>query len=280
MQQLRALCTAERCTLFVGLLTAFNVLLHQLSGQNDIVVGTDVTNRTRTGVENLIGFFVNQLVLRTDLCGDPSFRTLLARTREVVLAAEAHQELPFDRLVEALRPERETNRAPLFQIKIVFADAPPPSLRMPGIEASLIEVETGTTQLDLILFLVDAPDGLRMAFEYNTDLFDELTIVRMTNEYVDLINGAVSAPDSAISSMKTRTSMENTTQTITRRKRPSIDLEKLKSVRVARQHQNSAEGFRVMQSFSEASFPCWNPPTVTETWPALPRRTRVLWKAS
>ena len=178
---------------------------------------------------------------------------------KIVLAAEAHQELPFDRLVEALRPERETNRAPLFQIKIVFADAPPPSLRMPGIEASLIEVETGTTQLDLILFLVDAPDGLRMAFEYNTDLFDELTIVRMTNEYVDLINGAVSAPDSAISSMKTRTSMENTTQTITRRKRPSIDLEKLKSVRVARQHQNSAEGFRVMQSFSGGKLPVLEP---------------------
>jgi alpha-ketoglutarate-dependent taurine dioxygenase len=230
-QDLRTLACREGCTFFVTLLAVFQVLLHRLSGQIDIVVGTDVANRNRSEIEGLIGFFVNQLVLRTDLGGNPSFRTLLARTREVVLAAEAHQDLPFDKLVEALRPDRRTNRAPLFQVKIVFADAPPPPLRLPGLDMSLIEIETGTTQLDLILFLVDAPEGVRVTFEYSTDLFETATIARMADNYEALIASATAAPDDAINTLNMRTTMEKQLQTMTRRKRAAADLVKLKSIR-------------------------------------------------
>lgn len=255
VEQLRMLCMAEGCTLFIGFVAVFNLLLQQLSGQNEIVIGTDIANRTRTEVEGLIGFFVNQLVLRTDLSGDPSFRTLLARTREVFLAAEAHQEFPFDRLVDALHPERRSNRAPLFQIKIVFADAPPPGLKLPGLEATLIEIKAGITQLDLILFLVEAPDGLRMTFEYNTDLFDDSTIVRIRDQYIELLRRAISQPDAVMSLPATRSHMESTTPTIARRKRGSIDFERLKSMHVPSRQQNGTSGFRMSQISGESKLP-------------------------
>jgi amino acid adenylation domain-containing protein len=230
-QELRALSCRENCTLFATLLAAFNVLLHRMSGQSDVVVGADVANRNRSEIEGLIGFFVNQLVLRTDVSGDPSFRALLRRTQEVVLSAEAHQDLPFDRLVEALRPDRRSNCAPLFQIKIVFADAPPPPLRLPGLDMSLVEIETRMTQLDLILFLVDAPEGMRVTFEYSIDLFDAATIARIAGNYATLIASAAAAPDAAISTLSMRTTMETQPQTMARRKRAVPDLATLKSIR-------------------------------------------------
>lgn len=231
MADLRALACRENCTLFTALLSVFNVLLHRMSGQTDIVVGTDVANRNRNEVEPLIGFFVNQLVLRTELAGDPSFRALLTRTREVVLAAEAHQDLPFDKLVEALRPERHASRAPLFQVKIVFADAPTPPLRLPGLDMSLIEIETGATQLDLILFLVDSPDGTKASTEYSTDLFDVATIARMATNFEALIASVTTAPDIPISKLNMRSTMQIETPAAPRRKRVGEDLAKLKSFR-------------------------------------------------
>ena len=223
-RDLRALACRENCTLFAALVAAFNALLHRLSGQADIVVGTDVANRNRSEIEPLIGFFVNQLVLRTDLSGDPTFRALMARTREVVLAAEAHQDLPFDKLVEALRPDRNTSRAPLFQVKIVFADAPPPPLRLPGLDMSLIEIETGAAQLDLILFAVDAPDGTRFSIEYSSDLFDAATIARMAASFAALIAAATASPDTPISNLNMRPTMQIETPAMPRRKRPGEDL--------------------------------------------------------
>ena len=239
-QDLRALGSREACTLFVALLAAFNALMQRMTGQVDIVVGTDVANRNRHEVENLIGFFVNQLVLRTDLCGDPSFRNLLARTREVVLGAEEHQDLPFDKLVEALRPEREVNRSPLFQVKLVFADAPTPALHLPGMDMSLMEIETGMTQLDLILFLEDSPEGVRISFEYSTDLFDASTIASLADTYEALITQAVAAPEAAISTLSMRT---KTMEIPTRRQRAGIDLTKLKGIRPKPVHE--AEMFRI-----------------------------------
>jgi alpha-ketoglutarate-dependent taurine dioxygenase len=252
---LRALGSREGCTLFVALLAAFNVLLHRISGQVDLVVGADVANRNRSEVEGLIGFFVNQLVLRTELGGDPSFRSLLERTREVVLGAEEHQDLPFDKLVEALRPERQNNRAPLFQVKVVFNDRPTPPLQLPGLEMSLIEIETGMTQLDLILFLVDAPEGVRVCFEYSTDLFDGTTIARMAENYAALIASVTAAPDAAISTLKTRTSMEMQTPTMTRRKRAGDDLAKLRSLRPQPIHLSESEGFRIAPLHPQQKLP-------------------------
>jgi alpha-ketoglutarate-dependent taurine dioxygenase len=255
VDEMRSLCTSANCTLFVGLLAGFNVLLSRLSGQNEIVIGTDVANRTRTETENLIGFFVNQLVLRTSLNGSHTFRDLLARSREVVLGAEAHQDLPFDRLVEALRPERRTNRMPLFQVKLVYGDTPPSAFGIPGLQTSLLEIDTGATQLDLILFLVDTPKGLRMTFEYCTDLFDKSTIVQIADQYARLIAGLTNAADVAMNSLEVRTDMESNTQTVARRKRPSIDLERLRNGRVSTPDRNGTAGFRVDTPLSEGALP-------------------------
>jgi len=254
-QDLRALGNREGCTLFTALLTGFNILLQRMSGQAEIIVGTDVANRNRSEVEGLIGFFVNQLVLRTNLDGDPSFRAALARTREVVLGAEEHQDLPFDKLVEALRPERKTNRAPLFQVKLVFADAPTPPLRLPEMEMSLIEIETGRTQLDLILFLVDAPGGVRMSFEYSTDLFDAATIARMADNYAALLAGATAKPDAAISTLKMRTTMSTLPQTVTRRPRAGVELAKLKSIRPQPVAITESNTFRVAPLHENETLP-------------------------
>jgi amino acid adenylation domain-containing protein len=269
-RDLRALACRENCTLFVALVAAFNVLLHRLSGQTDVVVGTDVANRNRRQVEPLIGFFVNQLVLRNDLAGDPSFRALLARTREVVLAAEAHQDLPFDKLVEALRPDRNTNRAPLFQVKVVFAEAPTPPLRLPGLDMSLIEIETGTTQLDLILFLVDAPDGARVSIEYSTDLFDAKTIARISADYEALMASATAAPDTPISTLNMRSTMQIETPAMPRRKRPGEDLAKLKSFRPKPVQLADRETFRLTSLHPEERLPLvLSPPSDDADLPAL-----------
>ena len=271
----RSLACRESCTLFTALLAAFNILLHRLSGQTVIVVGTDVANRNRSEVEPLIGFFVNQLVLRIDLSGDPSFRALLARTREVVLTAEAHQDLPFDKLVEALQPDRSTNRAPLFQVKVVFADAPIPLLGLPGLETSLVEIETGTTQLDLILFLVDAPDGVRISIEYSTDLFDATTIARMGASFESLIANATATPDTSISTLKIRPTMQIDTPALPRRKHLGDDLAKLKSFRPRPVQLAERDVFRVTSLNPEEKLPLvLSPPFEDADLPTLAVRNK------
>jgi acyl transferase domain-containing protein/acyl-CoA synthetase (AMP-forming)/AMP-acid ligase II/acetylornithine/succinyldiaminopimelate/putrescine aminotransferase/alpha-ketoglutarate-dependent taurine dioxygenase len=231
----RGLARREGCTVFMALLAAFQVLLARWSGQEDLVLGADVANRNRRETEDVVGFFVNQLVLRMRAGGNPTFRELLARTRGVVLAAEDHQDLPFDKLVDALRPDRELNRSPLFQVKVVFSDAPTPALELSGMQMSLVEIETGTTQLDLILFMVDTPDGMRLTLEYSTDLFEAPTIARMADEYKSLLQQGVTAPDAALSTLRRTTRMQVIPQTLTpaRRQRTDLDLNKLKSLRPA-----------------------------------------------
>ena len=234
----RWLAKRQGCTTFMTLLAGFEVLLAQWSGQEDLVVGADVANRNRRETEDLVGFFVNQLVLRTRVGGNPTFRELMALTRDVVLAAEEHQDLPFDKLVDALRPKRELNRSPLFQVKVVFSDAPAPALELPGMQMSLVEIETGTTQLDLILFLVDAPEGIRVTLEYSTDLFEASTVKRMADEYESLLQQAIAAPDAALSTLRRTHLMQVMPQlpTPARRQRTSLDVSKLKSVRPATTH--------------------------------------------
>ncbi|HVF49589.1 MAG TPA: amino acid adenylation domain-containing protein, partial [Pyrinomonadaceae bacterium] len=189
--KLNDLSRSEGATLYMTLLAAFKTLLFRYTGQRDIVVGTPIANRNRMEVENLIGFFVNTLVLRTDLSGDPTFAQLLARVRDVTLGAFAHQDLPFEKLVEELRPERDMSRTPLFQVMFSLQNAPLPSVRLGEAVMRLQDDETNTAQFDLTLDLMERDGAILCALEYNTDLFDPETANRMLSHYLRLLGEIV-----------------------------------------------------------------------------------------
>jgi amino acid adenylation domain-containing protein len=202
---LGALGRHEGSTLFMTLLGAFQVLLHRYTAAEDVVVGTPIANRTRTETETLIGFFVNTLVLRTDLSREPTGRELLARVREVSLGSYAHQDMPFERLVDELSPERDLSRPPLFQVLFVMQNAPSSPLRLPGLLLREVDAEIVTAKFDLALFMAEGQDwlvgskeGLMAWFEYNTDLFEGATITRMMGHFQALLEGLAASPDQRI----------------------------------------------------------------------------------
>ncbi len=205
---LKALSRQEGVTLFMTLLAAFQTLLHRYSSQEDICVGTPIANRTRAEIEGLIGFFVNTLVMRVDLSGDLTFRELLKRVREVALEAYAHQDLPFEMLVEALQPRRNLSHTPLFQVMFVLDNAPRQPITLPGLTLSPLEVESGKATFDLTLSLADGPHGLSGYCEYNTDLFDAATAERMLGHYQTLLEGIVADADQSLSTLPLLTQAE------------------------------------------------------------------------
>ena len=192
----------ENATLFMTLLAAFNVLLHHYSGQDDLVVGTDVANRNQAETESLIGFFVNQLVLRTDLFGNPTFREILRRVREVALDAYTHQDLPFDKLVEMLKPERSLKYAPIFQVKLVLQNAPMPPLEMANLSLADYPVESGVSRLDLTLLFWEEEDGLKGTIEYDTDLFDAASITRLSQLFERILQFVTEQPQASMAEIK------------------------------------------------------------------------------
>lgn len=185
-------------TLFMTLLAAFQTLLRRCANQEDIVLGTPIANRTRRETEDLIGFFVNTLVMRTDLSGNPSFRELLRRVREVALQAYAHQDLPFEKLVEELKPERNLSHMPLFQVMVVFQNAPDVKLTLPALELHEFNLEGQTSKVDLSLYIGQTTEGLKLSFEYNTDLFNATTIERMSRHFRTLLAAVVANPDQSL----------------------------------------------------------------------------------
>jgi len=193
-RRLMELSRAEGATLFMTLLAAFSVLLSRYSGQRDLVLGTPIAGRSRPELEGLIGFFVNTLVLRMDVSGQPSFRELLLRVKETALEAYAHQDVPFERLVEELRPERDLGRNPLFQVMFVLQNAPRQDLALPGLRVTPLEIERNAAQFDVSLHLRPRPEGLVGFFEYATDLFEAGTIERMAGHFVRLLTGVVTDP--------------------------------------------------------------------------------------
>jgi amino acid adenylation domain-containing protein len=190
---LQELSRREGVTLFMVLLAAFAVLLKRYTGRQDVVVGTPIAGRNRGEVEGLIGFFVNTLVLRTDLSGDPTFRELLERVKEVALGAYAHQDLPFEKLVEELQPERSLAHTPLFQVMLVLQNAPGGEVELPGLKLTPLgggsgesgrgAIEGGTAKFELTLTVVETREGLRGAVNYNRDLFDGTTIERLMGHW-------------------------------------------------------------------------------------------------
>ena len=203
-EQLKALGHTSGSTPFMVLLTAFNVLLHRYSGQSDIVVGTPIANRNQPELENLIGFFANTLVLRTQfsdpLSGGTSFRELLAQVHANTLAAYAHQDLPFEILVEELQPERASNGNPLFQAMFVWQNTPLPSIELPNLTMSpAVNLTTGTAKFDLEVQLWQGADGISGDWVFSIDLFDRTTIQRMTAHFHTLLAGIAANPDQPVS---------------------------------------------------------------------------------
>ena len=208
-QSLIAVGQREGATLFMTLLAAFKTLLWRYSGQEDVVVGTPIAGRTHTELEGLIGFFVNTLVMRTDLSGDPTFLQLLSRVREVALGAYANQDLPFERLVEEIQPERDLNRNPLFQIVFALHNAPKSAFELPGLTLRLVSTEPVTSKFDLALVLTEKAGEVRGVLSYSTDLFDATTIERMVTHLHTLLEAVAARPDTRISELPLLTPAEH-----------------------------------------------------------------------
>src|SRR5207244_11071660 len=196
--KLKELSRGEGVTLFMSLLAAWQVLLSRYSGQEDIVVGIPIANRNRSEIEGLIGFFANTLALRGNLSGNPTFRELLARVREVALSAYAHQDLPFEKLVEALRPERSLSHNTLFQVLFALQNTPSRDRQIPGLKLQAMGAKVGTAKCDLALFMAEGPHGLMGRLEYNTDIFDASTIDRLANHFQILLRSIVADPEQPI----------------------------------------------------------------------------------
>ncbi len=197
-QQLKALARAEGATHFMVLMSAFQALLHRHSGETDIAVGTAIANRSRSEVERVIGFFANNIVLRGDLSGEPTVRELIARVRDTALKAYAHQDMPFDMLVDALATRRELGHSPLFQVMFVLQNIKLAGFELPGLVCETMESTVRTARFDLAVDVFDLAQGLRIYFEYNTDLFDASTIERMKGHYSRLLEGFVARPDTRV----------------------------------------------------------------------------------
>ncbi|MDB9527411.1 condensation domain-containing protein [Oscillatoria sp. CS-180] len=228
---LRQLSQQAGATVFMTLFAAFNTLLHRYTGQTDILIGTDIANRTRIELERLIGFFVNLLVLRTDLSGDPSFRQLLDRVRQTAIAAYQHQDLPFEKLVEALQPERQTAHNPLVQVLFVFQNTPPLVLEANGLRLTWGEFTNQASRFDLALFINEHPWGLEGVWKYKRALFDPKTVARFSQQFLTLLDSLIAQPNVPISTLELLTETEKQQQFDQRQERQRAKEQRLKRTR-------------------------------------------------
>ena len=199
VQKLKELGRQTGVTLFMSLLAAFDVLLYRYSGQADLLVGTHIANRNHRQTEALIGFFINTLVLRIDLSGDPTFIEVLHRVREVCLEAYAHQELPFVKLVEELQPDRSQSHLPFFQVMFVLHNVEIDALELPGLSLSTYQEENRTAKFDLLLSMRETNDGMSGFLKYNTDIFEDNTIAKMVKHFQTLIENLLADPQQHLS---------------------------------------------------------------------------------
>src|SRR5215217_1850004 len=199
--KLKKLSNTEGATLFMTLLAAFNILLFRYTGEQDIVVGSPIAGRNRIETEPLIGFFVNSLALRTDLSGNPTFRELIGRVKEVAVSAYAHQDLPFEKLVEELNPARDVSQTPVFQVMFGLQNAPRAAADLHNLNVRRISTEVRTAKFDLTLLVSETANGLSGWFEYNADLFESSTIERLKTHFENLIASVAATPDATIAAL-------------------------------------------------------------------------------
>ncbi|HKH43621.1 MAG TPA: amino acid adenylation domain-containing protein, partial [Thermoanaerobaculia bacterium] len=211
MESLRALALREKGTLFLLLLAAFETLVSRLTGREDVIVGSPMANRPRPELEDLIGFFANTLVLRTDLSGDPAFREVMARVRETSLGAWEHQDLPFERLVEELRPRRDPSHTPIFQVMFVHhgnVTAAERVVEIPGLRTEPVGDTRAVSRYDLEIYALESAEGLFLALEYSTALFDADRIVRLLGQIETVLYGALADPGLRLSELPLLTKTE------------------------------------------------------------------------
>ena len=208
IEALREVGERQNATLFMTLLAAFKVLLYRHAGQEDIVVGVPITGRNKPELESSIGFFVNMLAVRTELSGNPTFRELLVRVREATLGAYEHQDLPFEKLVEVIQPERDLSYSPLFQVMFNLRNTSLPPFDLPDLTLTPLDVDTGTSKFDLTLDLAESSEGLKGWFDYSAELFDDSTIQRLSGRLHTLLTAIVDDPETRILSLPLMTPQE------------------------------------------------------------------------
>ncbi len=191
----------QGATAYMSMLAAFQALLHRYARQDDVIVGATFAGRDRVELEPMIGFFINTLAMRTDLSGRPTFRALLTRVREVALGALSHQDLPFEKLVEELRLDRDLSRSPLFQVVFQLQNTASEGLQLPGLALSPVEASGQTAKFDIVLNLQQSSQGIGGVWKYNTDLFDQATMARMSRHFENLLAGVVADPDQPVAEL-------------------------------------------------------------------------------
>ena len=207
-EPLQELGQNEDATLFMTLLAAFQTLLYRYTGQEEILVGSPVAGRNLTETEDVIGLFINTLVMRGDLSGNPTFREFLGRVRDMAVDAYANEEVPFERLVEELQPKRSLSHAPLFQVMFALERPPLESADWPGLKLTRIPLDSGTAKFDLTLYMTESAGGLAARMEYNTDLFEQATIQRMLDHFKVLLEQIVADPGRRLSNLPLLTETE------------------------------------------------------------------------
>ena len=230
-EALNQLSHREGGTLFMTLVAALQSLLHRYSGQEDILIGTDIANRNRAETEGIIGFFINLLVLRGRVKGDQCFRELLAQVHETTLGAYAHQDLPFEKLVEAVRADRVASQSPLFQVLFVLQNAASQIIDAPGLKLESIEIESGVARFDLTLFMGETERGLAGTWKYNADLFDRSTISRMSGHFETLLKSIAANPDTLVRDLEMFTEEEKAQQAMKQKRREKARVASFKQVK-------------------------------------------------
>lgn len=201
VHQARGLCQSENVTLFILLLATCKLLLYRYTGQEDVIVGTTTANRNHAELEGVIGFFANTLPLRTSCSGNPPFLQFLQRVRETVLGAQAHQDIPFEFLLEHLQLKRDPSRNPLFEVMFTFDSGLGQALQLPGLNVTVKPIYSSTAKFDLTFSVLEAPDNVSILLEYNTDLFEDSTIERLTAHFKVLLENAVAIPGRTLSKL-------------------------------------------------------------------------------
>jgi alpha-ketoglutarate-dependent taurine dioxygenase len=208
-KELRELSRRREATLYMTLLAAFKVLLYRYTKQDDIVVGTAVAGRNYAGLEELIGVFINMLVMRSDLSGNPRFSELLGRVKETALEAYAHQDVPFEKLVMELQPERASSQTPLFQVAFGLQNAPVKTVELPQLRLTPLRFNVDTARYDLTLWMIEGEDGLTASWTYSTDLFQSSDVQRMQDDFESLLRSIVATPDAHLSGLRISSEPEN-----------------------------------------------------------------------